>query len=129
MRKLIVIGAAAAGLVGAVAGAPQASGARPPCVPDKHQKKCLALEHCEAAGATVFKDKKMTTDERVVYFRHCVWLEERWSLKNAPPKNKSHGYILHKRKHRLRKKDTNSFPLLQRAECEQQSKPDYCTPS
>jgi hypothetical protein len=129
MRKLIVIAAAAGALIAAIAGAPQASGNRPPCVPDKHQKKCMALEHCEASGSTVFEDKSMTKDQRVIYFRHCVWLEERWSLKNAPPKNGSHGYILHTRKHRLRKKDTNSFPLLQRAECEAQGKHSYCTPS
>ena len=73
------------------------------------------------AGAAPFEDHHLSKADRVRFYRHCVWLEERYRLERTP-----HGYLLDPRDHRQRKVKTRSYPLLRRAECEQQGKSSYC---
>jgi hypothetical protein len=94
-----------------------------PCAPQPMQKRCEQLDLCESAGAAPFENHSMSKQARVKYYKHCVWLEERYRLEHGvSPK----GWILDPRDHRQKKVRTHSYPLLQRAECEAAGKKPYC---
>src|SRR5436309_15783361 len=99
MRKLMVVAIAGAALGVTAAGGAQAN-EKNPCAPqpaDK-MKKCQQLDNCRITGATAFEDHHLSKADRVRFYRHCVWLEERWRNERSP-----HGYLLDRRDHRQRK--------------------------
>jgi len=122
MRKFMVIA-----IAGAARGILGGSGAQAdehnPCAPQPKEKlkRCEQQDNCRVAGAAPFEDHHLSKADRVRFYRHCVWLEERYRLERTP-----HGYLLDPRDHRQRKVKTRSYPLLRRAECEQQGKSSYC---
>lgn len=124
MRKFMVLGVAVAS-VWVAAGQSASADTSNPCAPQPMLQRCDKMDTCRVAGAAPFENKSMSKADRVRFYKHCVWLEERYRLERGiSPK----GYILDPRDHRQKKVKTRSFPLLQRAECELQGKPPYCTP-
>jgi hypothetical protein len=105
-----------------IAGAPASADEHNPCAPQPMLKRCDQMDTCRVAGAAPFQNKSMSKADRVRYYKHCVWLEERYRLERGNPK----GFVLDPRDHRQRKVKTRSYPLLRRAECEQQGKKPYC---
>jgi hypothetical protein len=122
MRKFMVIAIAGAA-IGILGGSGAQADEHNPCAPQPAQKlkRCEQQDNCRVAGAAPFEDHHLSKSDRVRFYRHCVWLEERYRLERTP-----HGYLLDPRDHRQRKVKTRSYPLLRRAECEQAGKPSYC---
>ena len=122
MRKFMVVAIAGAAL-GVLAGGGAQANENNPCAPQPAAKKkrCEQQDNCRVAGAAPFEDHHLSKADRVRFYRHCVWLEERYRLERSP-----HGFLLDPRDHRQRKVKTRSYPLLRRAECEQAGKPSYC---
>ena len=118
MIVVAIAGAVTAGIAGGGAQAAQA-----PCAPQPARalKRCDALDTCGITGASAFQDQSMTKADRVRFYRHCVWLDERWRIERSP-----RGFLLDPRDHRQGMKKTRFYPLLQRAICEQQGKKPYC---
>jgi len=122
MRKFMVVAIAGAAL-GILGGSGAQADEHNPCAPQPKEKlkRCEQQDNCRVAGAAPFEDHHLSKADRVRFYRHCVWLEERYRLERTP-----HGYLLDPRDHRQRKVKTRSYPLLRRAECEQQGKSSYC---
>ena len=121
MRKLM-LPAIAVAAAWVVAGGSASADQNNPCAPQPMIKRCDQFDTCRVAGATPFENKSMSKAARVKFYAHCVWLEERYRLERGNPK----GYVLDPRDHRQRKVKTRSYPLLVRAQCEQQGKKPYC---
>src|SRR4029077_2282442 len=103
MRKFTLLEIAVAALF-AFGGAGAQADESSPCAPQPMKHRCEGLNTCEIAGASPFEDHTMSKQARVNYYKHCVWLEERYRLERGNPK----GWVLDPRDHRQKKVRTKS---------------------